>query len=82
VLPHVPLLLLAIGCLAVSACISLFLPNYQGEIMDHVIDARAACTPGSPTAADCVPQTEAFSETIRECASRSRLTYDLGEVDL
>ena len=41
--PEIPLFLLALCCVVGTASINLFLPNFQGKILDHVIEGRAAC---------------------------------------
>ena len=51
VAPHVPLFLVALGCLVATSVVNLFLPNFQGEIFDHVIDAHHTCTGGNVSAA-------------------------------
>ena len=46
--PEIPLFLLALCCVVGTASINLFLPNFQGKILDHVIEGRAACVLSSP----------------------------------
>ena len=41
--PQLWLFLLAIGCLLLQTVASLFLPWLQGQLFDHIIDARHAC---------------------------------------
>ena len=52
VAPHVPLFLVALGCLVATSVVNLFLPNFQGEIFDHVIDAHHSCTGGNVSAVE------------------------------
>eukprot|EP00965_Chrysotila_dentata_P243152 6205259-Pleurochrysis_carterae.AAC.3 len=48
--PHLALFILALLCVTVTSILSLFLPNFQGQIMDHVIAGRTACTPSATEA--------------------------------
>ena len=69
VLPHIPLFLVAIACLASKSVINLFLPNLQGQIMDNVIVARGVCSnasnhPDVPAGLSCDGARDQFETTV------------------
>lgn len=87
VLPHIPLFVVAIACLASKSIINLFLPNLQGRILDHVVAARAACaanasaalSDGTPdTAPACDEARQSFRETVAHYLSLSIVLGILG----
>ena len=41
--PHLPLFLFALLCLLMQSVASLVLPNFQGQIFDHIIQANHEC---------------------------------------
>ena len=63
VAPHVPLFLVSICCLVATAGLNLFLPNFQGEIFDHVIAAHHTCV-AEPASADCAKSRHGFFSTV------------------
>jgi len=49
-LPQLPLFGVALLCVVTTSALRLFLPNFQGQIFDHVIAGSQACMPGTPGA--------------------------------
>ena len=87
VLPHIPLFVVAIACLASKSIINLFLPNLQGRILDHVVAARAACAANASaalsdetpdTAPACDEARQSFRETVAHYLSLSIVLGILG----
>ncbi len=67
--PQLPYFLLAMFCVLSTSSIRLFLPNFQGEIFDHVIAGTTACNPAAgfaphAAAARCDSAKQAFLSTV------------------
>ena len=63
VAPHLPLLLIALSSLLANSIINVFLPNFQGQIFDHVIAASHSCA-ADPTDQTCHNSRQAFFDTV------------------
>jgi len=64
ILPSIPLFTAALFCLTLNSGVRLFMPNYQGEIMDAVFNARHACSSGPSAATDCTKYTADFQDYV------------------
>ena len=57
--PHLPLFLFALLCLLMQSVASLVLPNFQGQIFDHIIQANHECKL-HPHSEDCDEHVDSF----------------------
>lgn len=57
--PHLPLFLFALLCLLLQSCASLVLPNFQGQIFDHIIEANHVCK-AEPGSGECTDHEQGF----------------------
>ena len=57
--PHLPLFLFALLCLLLQSLASLVLPNFQGQIFDHVISANHICK-ADPGTDECKHHEDGF----------------------
>ena len=67
VAPHLPLFGVALLCLCANSLINLFMPNFQGRIIDAVIAGHTACATNATAAhgsAECDGKTAAFLDVV------------------
>ena len=78
ILPELPLIFVALSMLCADSMVRLFMPNYQGTIIQDIIEAHHACDneahniTSNATRGLCAETKASFLDDILTCASASR----------